>query len=307
MTYRDREDDIVALYVAAGSILGYLCSVSWERHLVHRLFYSSETALEKEISSIETEAQGIRGADDFFQQSRLRRRALELRQQLNVHQRRRSIYELTVGRFFSPITGCVPATAAHATDRSARLAPAEQHQLLSLCGPHCRLQSLLYYLKYNLPTMIQYGIRYGALVLILILYGNRQGIVDVPPSLDIGAYIFLGDTLLPMLRDVALYGPAAAWAHLDGLRVDQRLLSGPKASAAAATPTAATAAASSTVAAVIPDLRGSVSGAGISFDGALERGEPIEAIWLHGRTSCSVLTWWWCCTMCVYLFVRLWR
>ncbi|KAG5469360.1 hypothetical protein LSCM1_02576 [Leishmania martiniquensis] len=241
---------MLALTLAAATFVGYAGSVYWERTVAPRLIRSRELALEREIAKLEREAEEICTTANLYEHSRLTRKALRLRQELQAERRKRLAYECSVARVVSTLLRCVTfaleasqpmgvADAGTAASGPASTTRAGSKQS-SLPDPSCTIatpssmetdraessltalrrrrvlgESAVNLLYYNAVTTVKYLLRFGSVLVLLYIVGDRRGPMAVPSlfegPLQCSAAKVRASTLLNSFthRTVTLFAPGS--------------------------------------------------------------------------------------------------
>lgn len=334
-TITDREftDGVLVLAVAASTFVGYASSVLWSRVVAARVFRRRELALERQVAQLEAEAETVCTTSQLYEHSRLMRQALRLRQELQAERRKRYSYECSLDRVFSPLTIGVSfrpgfgqsvrgpaavAAAARIAERAieanrmggAGVAPAKaaeppaggRSEVGLSASPASRLRACVAeaanMLRYNAAAMVKYSLRYGTLVVFLCACGNRRALMTAPPSFEEDLHQYTVQVLMPLLFDLAMYGPAAFGEQsrlpsyaAAGRHADQR--HGADAAAGSATAANSLAHASSAL-----------------LDGGTTSGvtdASLSEVQLRLCASNDLISWFLTCLLASYLIVRVVR
>ncbi|KAG5495048.1 hypothetical protein JKF63_02101 [Porcisia hertigi] len=208
LSHHEYVDGVLALVVAVTTSVGYVSSVYWERAVVPRLFRRRELTLAHQISELEEEAERVCATSKLFEHSRLTRKALRLRQELEAERGKRLAYECSVARVFPWLLDGVlfmlrltrptrEATVAAAAPESMGAAilsnkPRTFHDPSNTTAtsssmrtrdstylptaPHgwrVLAEHAMHALWYNAATFVKYLLRFGSAVVLLCVYGNQ--------------------------------------------------------------------------------------------------------------------------------------
>lgn len=239
---------MLVLAAAATTFVGYASSVYWERTVAPCLCRRHESALEQEIAELEREAEEICTTSNLYEHSRLMRRALRLRQEFEAERQKRLAYAFSAARVVSPLLGGVsfasrfgrptrdaaavgvapgrvdkaaaagnkPGALPYLCSTTTTSAPTRHHAAeSSTAAPH-RLQvlveSAMNVLRYNAVTTVKYLLRFGSALVLLHVFGNRRGLMAVPPSFEATLRYCAVEVMAPLLLNVFMYVPALVFA-----------------------------------------------------------------------------------------------
>lgn len=247
LTHGEYVNGMLVLAAAATTFVGYASSVYWERTVALCLFRRRELALEQEIAELETEAKEICTTSNLYEHSRRMRRALRLRQELEAERQRRLTYEFSVARVVSPLPGGVslaswfgrrtrdaaavtaapgrvgkaivgnkpgvlPDLCATTTTSSLTLVHAAEYSTTAPSRPQVLVESAMNVLWYNATTVVKYLLRFGSALVLLCVFGNRRGLITVPPSFAETLRYCAVEVMAPLLLNAFMYVPALVFA-----------------------------------------------------------------------------------------------
>ncbi|CBZ37233.1 hypothetical protein, conserved [Leishmania donovani] len=238
---------MLILAAAATTFVGYASSVYWERTVAPYLFRRRELALEQEIADLVREAKEICTTSNLYEHSRLMRRVLRLRQELEAERQQRLTYEFSVARVFSPLLsgvsfaswfarptrdaaavaiapgrvgkaiagnkpGALPDLCSTTITSSPTRAHAAEYSATAPRRLQVLVESAMNALRYNATTTVKYLLRFGSALVLLYVFGNRRGLMAVPPSFEETLRYCAVEVMAPLLLNVFMYVPALLFA-----------------------------------------------------------------------------------------------
>ncbi|KAG5469705.1 hypothetical protein CUR178_01844 [Leishmania enriettii] len=332
LTRGEYVNGLLVLVVAATTVVGYAGSVYWERAVAPHLFRCRELALEQEITELEREAAEICTTSNLYEHSRLTRRALRLRQELQAERRKRLAYECSVARVVSTLLdrvpfalgfgwrtgGLAPSAAAHgpvskAGTGSTRSSCPDPSSTIASSSPmendgaaypppaprrrRVLGENVVNILYYNATTTVKYLLRFGSVLVLLCAFGNRRGLVAFPPSFEETLRRCAGKATAPFLLRLATYLTAALFVPGSGAPPTESHRSG-------ATRRGADGMRGRFAKATPPASPASLMGTDANSSSDAGAAAMAQRLDIHVYSSGDLISWFLACYLAVYLVQR---